>query len=78
MKTLAIEGGGNLDSQPFVGPTAKVELVNGREFWLCNNWDDLKEALDGDAKFNAHLVIGMKPRDIIIDPKAVASVERVS
>jgi hypothetical protein len=57
-------------------PTARVMFKSGREIWACDDFEELSEAMDDHAPFMGHEVVGLKPRDIIINPSAVASVAR--
>jgi hypothetical protein len=46
-----------------------------KELYLCNNVHETFEAVAGTDKFVAHEVIGMQPRQVVIDPSAVALVQ---
>lgn len=56
--------------------TAFVTMKGGAAFHLCDAWDELRDALEGDARFIAHQIRGQEPHETIVNPLHVATVER--
>jgi len=72
MQSLSFER----DVNGFVFPTAKITLRAGsRELWLCNPWEELRDAMDAGKPFEAQTVVGMHPKPLIVNPAHVALVE---
>lgn len=71
MKTLSYAA----DVNGFVPPRAQVTLTTGREFWVCNPMEELTSAIDDGKPFKAHTVIGLRPKEVIINPEHVAAIE---
>lgn len=60
-----------------INVTAQVRMKGGDEFFLCDDWDSLRAALDGDERFVGHKIAGMAPVETIINPAHVATAERM-
>ena len=63
------------DVNGMVQPTAQLTLKTGREVWLCNPVDELTEAMATGEPFTAHIVVGMAPRVLIVNPAHVVTIE---
>jgi hypothetical protein len=57
--------------------TALIKMDNGDEFYVCDSWDELTEALSGDDRFLGHKVIGGRPVEVIINPKYVQTAHNI-
>lgn len=59
-----------------VSPTVLVTPKQGDEFYLCNPMDEViaarEESVTTREPFIAHMVVGMKPHRIIIEPGTLA------
>ena len=56
--------------------TAKITMRGGREMWMCNPYSLLAEALVEGKPFEAHMIESMEPKQIMINPAHVATIER--
>ena len=83
MKTLTTTpqsppaGAPNLDMKGVVAMTARVQPKRGDGFWVCNPMDELIEARESGEPFVAHMVVGMKPKRVIIEPGTIDRIEEV-
>lgn len=59
-------------------PTARLVLKNGKETYLCDEFEQVVKAMDEGKPFLAHEVIGLKPSDLVVNPSAVATVARAA
>lgn len=59
-------------------PTTSLTLKTGRELYLCNDYEALRDAIAAEAPFEAHQVVAMTPRPIVINPAHVAVLEKAS
>jgi hypothetical protein len=67
----------NVDNAFAVAVIARIKMNDGDEFFVCDAWDALKDALSGDEHFVGHKIVGMAPVEVIINPKYVTRVERI-
>jgi hypothetical protein len=67
----------NVDNAFAPAIIALVKMDNGDEFYVCDAWEELKDALSGDDHFIGHKVVGMAPVEVMINPKYVQAVHRV-
>lgn len=71
MTTLSYEP----DANGFVQPLAKVTLKTGREVWVCNPYEDVRDAHAEGASFEAHAVVALAPKPITLNPAHIAAIE---
>lgn len=55
--------------------TCRVQPRAGEHFYLCNNYEDVRTAIDVGRPFEAHKVIGMEPHPVTLNPAHLISVE---
>lgn len=67
----------DLPVEGMVAETARVIPKRGDHFFLCNPFDEIIEARDSGEPFVAHMVIGMKPKRLLIEPGTIARIEEV-
>lgn len=70
LKPLYLPGG----QHNMVDIAVQVQLVSGDELYLCNGYEDVRDAVDTEEVFEAQQVIGMKAKDILIRSSQVALV----
>lgn len=63
------------DENGFAPPLVKVTMRGTRELYLCNDYDEVSEAVRLGKPFAAHAVVGMKPSPVTINPLHVALLE---
>ena len=56
-------------------PLTIVTMKDGRGLYLCNPYEAVHEAITAGEPFGAHLVVGMKPKGVTINPAHVATAE---
>lgn len=66
-----------LDMSEMVTPTANVTPKRGEDFYLCNPFDEIIEARDNGEPFVAHMVIGMLPKRVVIEPGSLIVIKEV-
>ena len=57
--------------------TAKLTRRNGPEVYLCDTLGELKAAMDEGVPFVGHTVVGMRPKDLIVNPAHVVTIEAI-
>ena len=67
----------DLPVEGFVMETVRVIPKRGDHFFVCNPLDEIIEARDSGEPFVAHMVIGMKPKRVIIEPGTIARMEEL-
>lgn len=67
-----------LDINGLAHMLVKVTLKGGRELYLCNAYSDVLAAMLAREPFTAHAVVGMAPRNVVVNPAYVALVEDCS
>jgi hypothetical protein len=56
----------------------KLTMKDKRELYLCNDYVDVKDAIGSGDPFEAHVIVGMQPRQIVINPTHVATAEAIA
>lgn len=56
--------------------TARLTMKGGRELWMCDAYSHIAEAISEGEPFEAHMIIGMEPKQIVINPAYVATLQR--
>lgn len=72
MRSLTIE----YVEDNYVRITANMTLKTGKEFYLCDSWDELVEAMEAGMPFLGHDIKGMRPNDMVVNPEHVATIQR--
>lgn len=66
-----------LDMTGIVALTARVYPKRGQDFVVCNPMDEIIEASESNEPFVAHMVVGMQPKRVIIEPNTIARIEEL-
>lgn len=66
------------DPAGFVPIVVKVTLRTGAEFYLCNAFAHVQEAIAAGEPFTAHEVVGLRPKPIVLNPTHIAAVRDVA